>query len=579
MEGHENQSIERPNTLCNLELNPVGDPGNDPDNPIPHNPTPHNPIPDNPIPRRVPNNLPNDNKQVLYITSGIVMIIAILCYGISSYAAMKLELEMVKLKESLTDLNKQMTDLTTKFTDKQLQLEKTLTQSLIDNATVTKLELEMVKESLIDQMTNLTTKFTDKQLQLEKTLEMVKESLIDQMTNLTTKFTDKQLQLEKTLTQSLIDNATVVTKLEMEMVKESLTDLNKQMTMIDLTMKFTDKQLQLEKTDLTNIKQILKHKLLNQYLEDKFSLEDCSIQNNGNCSYKVKYTMPYVNIPHDIPVTIHYTYGIAIRGNIIAQASAIPIQSLPAGCIYIHNISNPSNSRTRCSDRQVFIGVAITLDGKDLLSIIHHEDVYHILAKKINAAENEDEQIVIHKVPSVTNYPHLCALAIHPIHGHIFVADHNGQIHVLNSDFSYNYTFGGEKGNTKGKFVNLAFIAVDKEGYVYVTDHDRNCVLKFNSKGTFIKEFGSDRLFHNSPSPLGIAIDSYGAVYVLDIYNPPKFNTHICIFDSDGNFIHYIEYIRDGDKVMCIPATWAIAIDDNDNLIIPDNERRRFIVI
>jgi hypothetical protein len=422
MEGHENQSIERPNTLCNLELNPVGDPGNDPDNPIPHNPTPHNPIPDNPIPRRVPNNLPNDNKQVLYITSGIVMIIAILCYGISSYAAMKLELEMVK-------------------------------------------------------------------------------------------------------------------------------------------------------EDLTNIKQILKHKLLNQYLEDKFSLEDCSIQNNGNCSYKVKYTMPYVNIPHDIPVTIHYTYGIAIRGNIIASIP-IPPWSLPwslPSCIYIHDTSNPSNSRIQYSDIHEFIGVAITLDGKDLLSIIHHEDVYHILAKKINAAENEDEQIVIHKVPSVTNYPHLCALAIHPIHGHIFVADMtNKRIHVFNSDFSYNYTFGGGKGNTKEKFLFPESIAIDKKGYVYVTDYGRDCVFKFNSKGIFIKKFGSDQL----NSPLGIAIDSYGGVYVLN-----KIDRRIYIFDSDGNFIHYIEYIRDGDKVMCIPATWAIAIDDNDNLIIPDNERRKFIVI
>jgi hypothetical protein len=417
---------------------------------------------------------------------------------------------------------------------------------------------------------------------------MVKESLIDQMTNLTTKFTDKQLQLEKTLTQSLIDNATVVTKLEMEMVKESLnkqvTDLaNKQLQNKKLIQSLTDNavtKLELEMVkeslidkqmiDLTNHnKLILKHKL-NQYLEDKFSLEDCSIQNNGNCSYKVKYTMPYVNIPHAMPVSSnHHTYGIAISGNIIAS---IPIWSRePPSCIYIHDISNSSNSRTQCSNIQVFIGVAITLDGKDLLSIIHHEDVYHILAKKINAAENEDEQIVIHKVPSVTNYPHLCALAIHPIHGHIFVADMtNKRIHVFNSDFSYNYTFGGGKGNTKEKFLFPESIAIDKKGYVYVTDYGRDCVFKFNSKGIFIKKFGSDQL----NSPLGIAIDSYGGVYVLN-----KIDRRIYIFDSDGNFIHYIEYIRDGDKVMCIPATWAIAIDDNDNLIIPDNERRKFIVI
>ena len=78
----------------------------------------------------------------------------------------------------------------------------------------------------------------------------------------------------------------------------------------------------------------------------------------------------------------------------------------------------------------------------------------------------------------------------------------------------------GTQGNGPGQFSVPNYIAVDSSGGVYVVDNGRNRIQMFTSDGAFIMQWGlydsGDGQFRN---PQGIAIDSLEQVYVADGYN------------------------------------------------------------
>ena len=76
-------------------------------------------------------------------------------------------------------------------------------------------------------------------------------------------------------------------------------------------------------------------------------------------------------------------------------------------------------------------------------------------------------------------------------------------------------------------------VAVDSSGNVYITDSSDNLIQKFDSNGNHITKWGSfgsgNGQFYG---PDGVAVDSAGNVYVADTANH-----RIQKFDSNGNFI------------------------------------------
>jgi DNA-binding beta-propeller fold protein YncE len=166
-------------------------------------------------------------------------------------------------------------------------------------------------------------------------------------------------------------------------------------------------------------------------------------------------------------------------------------------------------------------------------------------------------------------------IAINPVNEQIYVVDPGKhRVVVLNPNPGHNkiiflFSFG-EEGAGRGKLLQPEYIAVDKEGFVYVTDSMRHCVLKFFINGTFIDEFGSYGSFPGQLNkPKGIAVDSYGAVYVAE-------EQRISIFDADGNFIHYITYMNNRYKIV-LPSN-VVAVGDNDYLVVPDISMESFML-
>jgi len=71
---------------------------------------------------------------------------------------------------------------------------------------------------------------------------------------------------------------------------------------------------------------------------------------------------------------------------------------------------------------------------------------------------------------------------------------------------------------SSGQFLTAIGMAIDDEGYVYVTNKGNRKIEKFDSDGSFVKSFpfrGLNYVF----SPTGIEIDPNGIIYVVNSDN------------------------------------------------------------
>ncbi len=85
-------------------------------------------------------------------------------------------------------------------------------------------------------------------------------------------------------------------------------------------------------------------------------------------------------------------------------------------------------------------------------------------------------------------------------------------------------------------FIDPYGVAIDQNGYIYVTDAGGYCIKVFDEAGKLVQTIGrpgssGDRLNY----PQGIAVDGYGDIYVVD-----SNNGRIAIFSSERKFIDSI---------------------------------------
>jgi len=128
-------------------------------------------------------------------------------------------------------------------------------------------------------------------------------------------------------------------------------------------------------------------------------------------------------------------------------------------------------------------------------------------------------------------------LALDP-QGNVYIIDGgNHRVQKFDKDGKFILSWGSF-GNADGQFMfqiepaHYGSIAIDKDGYVYVTDYN-NRIQKFDGSGNFLMKFGKSGYGDEGFERLyGVAVDAQGNIYTTDWekHNVQK-------FDSEGQFL------------------------------------------
>lgn len=164
--------------------------------------------------------------------------------------------------------------------------------------------------------------------------------------------------------------------------------------------------------------------------------------------------------------------------------------------------------------------------------------------------------------------------------GNVYVADNmNHRVQKFSSSGAYLAQWGSYGITGNGFFNGPTGIAVDIAGTaVYVVDSNNSRIQKFYLDGVYIAQWGSlgtgngqfqfDDLVNGLQGPEGdIAIDSTGAVYVVD-----NWNHRVQKFSSSGTYITQWGSAGSGNGQFLYPS--GIAIGSSDSVYVVDNSTR-----
>jgi DNA-binding beta-propeller fold protein YncE len=122
----------------------------------------------------------------------------------------------------------------------------------------------------------------------------------------------------------------------------------------------------------------------------------------------------------------------------------------------------------------------------------------------------------------------------------------------------------GSEGSGNGQFDRPFGVAVDSSGNVYVVDLGNNRIQKFDSNGTYLAQWGLlPPSFQWAPGGHGVAVDSSGNVYVVD-----SNENRIEKFSSNGTLLTQWGSAGNGDGQFWEPI--GVAVDSSGNVYIAD---------
>jgi len=154
--------------------------------------------------------------------------------------------------------------------------------------------------------------------------------------------------------------------------------------------------------------------------------------------------------------------------------------------------------------------------------------------------------------------------------GNIYVIDgDNHRVQKFDKDGNFLLTWGSH-GAGDGQFLfNVPHVfyggsvTVDKDGYVYVTDH-HNRIQKFDSNGTFLMKFGRTGYADGEFATLGgIAVDDQGNIYTAD-----WIQYEIQKFDNEGKFLQKWEVPSCKPGGISFPH--KVVLDGQGHIYIPN---------
>jgi DNA-binding beta-propeller fold protein YncE len=141
-------------------------------------------------------------------------------------------------------------------------------------------------------------------------------------------------------------------------------------------------------------------------------------------------------------------------------------------------------------------------------------------------------------------------IAIDPTTGNVYVASFAGSYSVLSPTGTLLGTYGA---TGTPHLTSPVGIALDSQGNVYVGDYGASVVMVFDSSGTYKATFDGSASGVTLGRLAGVAVDATGAIYAAD-----DDNGRIVKFDSSGNVTGQIATVLDGGGSL---GTTGIAFD------------------
>jgi DNA-binding beta-propeller fold protein YncE len=139
----------------------------------------------------------------------------------------------------------------------------------------------------------------------------------------------------------------------------------------------------------------------------------------------------------------------------------------------------------------------------------------------------------------------------------------NVHVTICTVDGDYRADFGSY-GTGDGQFIWPTAIAVDREGYVYVSSESEHRVQKFSPTGQFVGKWGTPGDGDGElAGPAGMVFDRQDNLYVVD-----QFNSRIQKFTKDGKFLLQWGTKGDGDGQFNLP--WGIGLDAAGHVYVAD---------
>jgi len=151
---------------------------------------------------------------------------------------------------------------------------------------------------------------------------------------------------------------------------------------------------------------------------------------------------------------------------------------------------------------------------------------------------------------------------------YVYVTDHHNRVQKFDGNGTFLMKFG-ETGYADGKFATLYGVAVDGQGNIYTTDWTNYEIQTFSSKGEFLQKWEVPSCKPGGmSSPYNLVLDEKGQLYIAH-------HQSNCIqkFDSQGNLLQQWGEIGKGNGQFSKPL--SIALDAEGNIYITDNGNSR----
>jgi DNA-binding beta-propeller fold protein YncE len=169
-------------------------------------------------------------------------------------------------------------------------------------------------------------------------------------------------------------------------------------------------------------------------------------------------------------------------------------------------------------------------------------------------------------------------LAIDNENRFVYVADvDRDQVAVFDADsFKFLRYVGGppkvEGDDEEGTLDKPTNVAVDDDGYLYVSDTLNNRIQMFDADGEFVGMFGKQGVEPgNFARPKGVAIDGDGHIWVVDANQ-----NRVQVFDKKGHLLAYFGGKGQWPGQFFLPA--GICIDKKNRVIVSDQWHGRLQV-